>query len=397
MPISSETVTSAIDLERKSVQDKAAVQESATILENSPVLESDFAESLFEINPFELPQIEKNQLLLFHLQKLHKHHAINCTEYGNLFPEALTGKSNRVENIEDLPYLAVRLFKYLSLVSVPKEQYFKTLFSSGTTGQTPAKIILDQATSRRQSQVLVKVLQDFIGKQRLPMLIIDHPEVISSRNSYSARGAGIQGVSFFGRKPSFALNADMSINTSVVSEFVENHGDGPVLLFGFTFMVWQYFLVQLEALDLRLSLPLGTLIHSGGWKKLEAQKVSNTAFKETCNRVLGVKKVHNFYGMAEQVGSIFVECEAGHHHAPVFSDVIIRDPLTMSVLPIGKSGLIQVLSVVPGSYPGHTLLTEDLGRILGVDDCSCGRKGKYFEVLGRLPKAEVRGCSDTFS
>ena len=42
------------------------------------------------------------------------------------------------------------------------------------------------------------------------------------------------------------------------------------------------------------------------------------------------------------------------------------------------------------------LLTEDEGRILGEDDCPCGRKGKYFEILGRVKRAEVRGCSDTY-
>jgi len=31
----------------------------------------------------------------------------------------------------------------------------------------------------------------------------------------------------------------------------------------------------------------------------------------------------------------------------------------------------------------------------GEDDCPCGRKGRYFSVLGRLPQVEMRGCSDT--
>ena len=62
---------------------------------------------------------------------------------------------------------------------------------------------------------------------------------------------------------------------------------------------------------------------------------------------------------------------------------------------IGKAGVIETVSVLPKSYPGHIILTEDEGIILGVDDCACGRKGKYFKILGRLPKAEIRGCSDT--
>jgi hypothetical protein len=260
----------------------------------------------------------------------------------------------------------------------------------------PAKVILDQATSRRQSKVLVKVLQDFIGKQRLPMLVIDHPEVLSTRDSYSARGAGIQGLSMFGRNQVFALNPDMTINQTALQEFAAEYGGGPVLIFGFTFMVWQYFLQQIDNFSIPVSLPKATLIHSGGWKKLEAQRVSNQVFKDTCKQLIGVEKVHNFYGMAEQVGSIFVECEAGHLHAPIFSDVIVRDPINLKVLSAGQQGLLQVLSTIPTSYPGHSLLTEDLGRIKGNDDCPCGRQGKYFEVLGRLPKAEIRGCSDSY-
>ena len=44
----------------------------------------------------------------------------------------------------------------------------------------------------------------------------------------------------------------------------------------------------------------------------------------------------------------------------------------------------------------HSLLTEDEGILLGEDDCPCGRKGKYFRIIGRLQNAEIRGCSDTY-
>ena len=41
------------------------------------------------------------------------------------------------------------------------------------------------------------------------------------------------------------------------------------------------------------------------------------------------------------------------------------------------------------------LSNEDLGKIIGEDDCKCGRKGKYFSISGRMSMAELRGCSDT--
>ncbi len=34
---------------------------------------------------------------------------------------------------------------------------------------------------------------------------------------------------------------------------------------------------------------------------------------------------------------------------------------------------------------------------MGVDDCPCGRKGKYFRFTSRIERAEIRGCGDTFA
>ena len=54
----------------------------------------------------------------------------------------------------------------------------------------------------------------------------------------------------------------------------------------------------------------------------------------------------------------------------------------------------RIISLIPTSYPGHSIITEDQGVIFGEDNCKCGRKGKYFSINGRLKAAEVRGCSD---
>lgn len=61
-----------------------------------------------------------------------------------------------------------------------------------------------------------------------------------------------------------------------------------------------------------------------------------------------------------------------------------------------ETGIIQVLTPLATAYPGHSILTEDRGILLGIDDCPCGRKGKYFNVLGRIPHTELRGCSDVY-
>ena len=96
------------------------------------------------------------------------------------------------------------------------------------------------------------------------------------------------------------------------------------------------------------------------------------------------------------MGSVFFEHALGALHAPVFADVIVRDPFTLRPLPPGQPGLLQVLSLLPLSYPGHSLLTEDLGEWTGIDTVEAGMPGRYFRVSGRAPRAEIRGCSDTY-
>ena len=122
-------------------------------------------------------------------------------------------------------------------------------------------------------------------------------------------------------------------------------------------------------------------------------RVNNNIFKKEVRRLFGLKQVYNYYGMIEQTGSVFVECEKGYFHCSIFSDVFTRNS-KLELSKINESGLIQTLSLLPLSYPGHNILTEDIGIIHGIDDCPCGKKGKYFSVLGRVPSAELRGCSD---
>lgn len=354
---------------------------------------SQLLEPLFSLPVYGQKQADKEAVLLPVLNALHQHHQDCCQAYGNIVKA--NGQSHMAASLAELPYLAVRLFKQLELLSVEPEGVFKTLQSSGTTGQTPARIFLDRDTSARQSKALVKILQDTLGKQRLPMLIIDSPAVLKDLKLFSARGAGIQGLAFFGRDHTYALDENMQPNWPVIEAFSAKYANQPTLIFGFTFMLWVHFIQHLQRFKKTLSLEQGIVLHSGGWKKLEAQKVDNNAFKKCIAETIGATQVFNFYGMAEQVGSVFVECQQGHLHAPMLADILIRDPYTLLPSELGATGLIQVLSALPGSYPGQSLLTEDLGQILGVDDCACGRLGKYFKVLGRLPKTEVRGCSDT--
>jgi len=353
-------------------------------------------QEMFEIGPYALDKKQKSLFLNAELHRLTLHHRRHCEAYANIL-NATAGASSYLDEsgIESEPFLPVRLFKMLELKSIGRQDVVKVLTSSGTTSQTVSKIFLDKQTAGLQARALVHIVKSFLGPKRLPMIIVDTPNVIKDRKSYSARGAGIMGMINFGRNHFYLLNDEMEADWEGLERFLKVHTDQKVLLFGFTFMVWKYFAQAAERQGKKVDLGDSLLIHSGGWKKLEEEAVDNVTFKKVLRERLGIGQIHNFYGMVEQVGSIFMECEHGHLHVPTFADVRVRDSETLEPLPANRPGLLQVLSVLPESYPGHSLLTEDIGQIHGEDDCPCGRKGIYFSVHGRLPRAEIRGCSDT--
>jgi len=169
--------------------------------------------------------------------------------------------------------------------------------------------------------------------------------------------------------------------------------DANILLFGFTSVVWEVMLSVSHTLRLPI-LRNATLLHGGGWKKLASLDISKRQFHEAINSVFENLKIRNYYGMIEQTGSIYVECDYEFLHASEFSEIIARRKSDLKACSYGELGIIQVGSLLPWSYPGHSILTEDIGVIFGRDNCECGRGGAYFSIQGRLESAEVRGCSD---
>lgn len=356
-------------------------------------------ENMLQWEPYSLGREEKQKILSRRLISLSRRHYQACNAYKKIL-DAFSVDLDRAHSCEQLPFLPVRLFKELDLRSVPEQEVVKTLTSSGTTGQRVSRVYIDRKTAGRQQKTLARIVSSFTGNARMPMLIIDSPSVLKNRAMFSARGAGILGFSIFGRDKRYALDDHMRFDAEGTAAFLEKHKGERIFLFGFTFMVWQHFykeLLRLRQNGISLDLSNGILIHGGGWKKLASEAVSPEEFHGRLKEVCGLDEIHDYYGMAEQTGCIYMQCECGRLHASIFSDVIIRRPEDFSVCGIGEKGIIQVVSAIPESYPGHSLLTEDEGVLLGEDDCPCGRKGKYFSVIGRLKNAEIRGCGDTYA
>ncbi|HEY3740531.1 MAG TPA: hypothetical protein VGL53_11840 [Bryobacteraceae bacterium] len=100
-------------------------------------------EALAAMPQYSLPQSEKERLLLEDFNELTEHHRANCREYDRLL--TVTGANHAAKSLDEIPYLPVGIFKSHRLASVPQSSIFKTMTSSGTTGQQVSQIFIDKS------------------------------------------------------------------------------------------------------------------------------------------------------------------------------------------------------------------------------------------------------------
>jgi hypothetical protein len=334
---------------------------------------------------------QKEAELLLALNELTDFHATQGKLYADFIDSIFP--SRRASRLEEVPYLPVRVFKSADLKSVDESQVRVRMSSSGTSGLRKSKIAIDSETSKLQSRALAHNFSTMLGKTRRPMLAIS--PVLASED-FTAQQAAINGFATLCSGTTYALKADGTLDLEVIMEFLTKNSSEQFLVFGFTFQLWQFF-QQVKNAGIKLNFSNATILHGGGWKKLESLRVSDLIFRETASEVVECKDVRNYYGMIEQTGSIYFECKEGSLHAPSEGGAIIRHPVTLEAQPLGAEGLIQVFSTIQRSYPGHSLLTEDVGIVGEYGSCSCKHLSSTLKVIGRVSNAEIRGCSDAVS
>jgi hypothetical protein len=260
-------------------------------------------------------------------------------------------------------------------------------------------VVLDAQTARRMTKGVVTIVRDFIGPARRPYLVVDTQGFVGG-GTLGARGAAIQGLQPFASQTTCCLGlndqGDLALDRDALRQFAKDRQDTEVLVYGFTFILWNYLVKPLMAEGICLDLPKARILHSGGWKRLQDQAVEKAVFNDQLSQVFGCSsdRIVDFYGMVESVGVIYPDCSEGNKHGPAFGDVIVRDPLTLEPVAAGRHGVVQVCSVLPTSFPGNLLLTEDMAQVIAYDGCPCGRRGISFRFAGRIPKAELRGCGN---
>jgi hypothetical protein len=355
---------------------------------------------LLDSAPYLLDPQERRDALLSLLKQELEYACERSPHFANYvrhWPVRLPG----AKSIADLPYLPVSGFKKNPPLSlVPASEVKRTLTSSSTSGQVPSRVVLDAATSRRMTKGVIAIVRDFIGAARRPYLVVDTKANLGRQAELGARGAAIQALGSFATEIVACLSTDAqgesSLDIDQLLAFAEKWKHADVLVYGFTYVLWTQLVQPLQQRGITLGMSKAHVLHSGGWKRLEQQAVTKDIYVRDVAAAFGCgpDRVIDYYGMVENVGVVYPDCARGYKHVPAFAEVIIRDPLTLAPAEPGKQGMVQVCSVLPTSFPGFLLLTDDIGEIVGEDGCACGRRGAYFRFLRRVPKVELRGCGN---
>jgi hypothetical protein len=332
-----------------------------------------------------------DRLFLGEMNRVTLHHLKGCPEYSRVWEGW-----RKAESVADLPFLHVDLFKRVLFKTVSAGiEHGRFLQSSSTSGSQPSQVLLDRRSSEWQSQSSTAILKDFLSIASCPLLVLDNPKNLRQRH-LSARTAAALALCPLATDMRFVLNASDSIRWDVVDEAARSADS--LLVYGFTWAFWTTWVTELARtapaeVRARLASKYIAFVHSGGWKKLAALQVDRKAFDSALLETSGPgSQVLDFYGLVEQTGVVYPLCDFNFRHVPVWADVLVRDPFTLTPL-VGEVGQLQLLNPLPLGAPYHSVLTEDLGRI-EPGACSCGRSGTRFEVLGRIPKAELRGCAN---
>lgn len=110
--------------------------------------------------------------------------------------------------------------------------------------------------------------------------------------------------------------------------------------------------------------------------------------------VLGVEEdyIHEFLGAVEHP-VFFNACPRHRFHISAYSRVVIQDVETLEPLPMGKAGLVNLISPLIKATPVTSVITDDLGYLEPGEACGCGIPSPTLTVLGRVGLSDITTCA----
>ena len=330
----------------------------------------------------------------WHMQKSNFYKSLSASQKFDL---------TQVSTLEDclkIPHLWAHFFKGHEILSVPRENIFLHLTSSGTTGQK-SQIFFDEWTIRSAQRMVDWIFQKYgweTPEQKCNYILFSYQTEASSKlgtaytdnflckyapvnevfTALKLTGSGGHEFDCFGTIEAFKRFAEQGL---------------PVRLFGFP----AFFYFALERMK-KLGLPPlkfhkdSMVFLGGGWKGHADKQIEKNDLYDLANEMLGIPKerLRDGFGSVEHCIP-YVECSEHEFHVPVWSRVFIRDVETLKPLGKDKKGFLHFISPYITSMPAHSVIMGDLASLH--DGCKCGLKTPYFRIHGRAGVSKNKSCA----
>lgn len=321
---------------------------------------------------------------------LFAHQFDRCAPYRR-FCEGRGRTPASVARWRDIPAVPTGAFKEVALRSFPPEREAHVFRSSGTSTAKRGTLHLD-TLALYEASLLPSfrrgVLPDLAPGARARLRVLAPPPAEAPDSSLSHMFGCA--VAAFGDDASGFDVAGGELRVDALAAALETASrNGVAVALCGTAFAFVHLTDALSARGVRLALPAGSRAMETGGFKGRSRELARDDLYAAIERALGIPpaRIVNQYGMCELgsqfYDSVLCEPEAPRRKiAPPWTRVRIVDPETGADAAPGAVGVIHVYDLAnTGSV--LAIQTADLGRAL---------EGG-FEVLGREPGAEARGCS----
>lgn len=293
-------------------------------------------------------------------------------KYNSVFQKYLQslGHPCHAQGMADLVFLPIEFFKNHTIKTQNWEE--ETVFeSSGTTGnQTSRHYIKDLSLYHQGCTKHFEMLYGDLSEYSILALL---PSYLERGNS----GLIAMVNAFMNRTQKASSGYFLNDIDHLISKLKEYNDLGKkTILWGVTFAL----------LDLAdqfvLDFPELIIIETGGMKGRRKELVRQEVHQVLKN-AFNVRQVHSEYGMTELNSQAYALKNGVFQPAPTMSAMIrdINDPFAN--VSDGRTGALNIIDL--GNI--HTcsfIETKDLGRRF---------PNGFFEVLGRMDNADIRGCN----
>lgn len=301
-----------------------------------------------------------------------------CVPYRR-FCDARAKRPDTVSDWREIPHLPVTAFKHARIYSGEGEpaHCFQT---SGTTAGLELrgrhyfdKLDLYAACAR-------PVFKRFVlpDRERIPMLMLAQDP---DRNPHSSLSWYLAQQSAAFGTPADGWYVDEQGLRLADLERSLRQADGPVALLGTAFAF-----VHLADSGVRVTLPPGSRVMETGGFKGKSREVDRAELYRLIREALGPDVACiNQYGMTEMSSNCYDQTlvtGSPRKGGPAWVKVRMLDPETLAEVDPGTPGIVAVADLA-NLHSCAFLLTQDIGV----------QQADGFEVLGRAPGSEARGCS----